>query len=659
MKLLTALACAFLAIVQLKAQPISNIRVTLPRQLPANTGEWAGLTPPILISAQAKPVQGRIPPEVMESRVVVTIEKSGAKICGAYAPSNAPMSSFTSPVKTWTGAQAVGLLGQDCTLPPGDYELCVVFWGSANASIPPKEISEKKCTPFSIVGNTEYGSPTLISPENDKKYKEEELQRPVTFRWTPLVPKPREAVTYRLKVWQLMQGQNATTAMRTNQPMVTKDVDNITQTVVNAVITGPCRPPYLCDFVWNVQALDRTGKPIGNNNGTSENFLFGIQDAGSAKPPSLLAPANKTNISPNDAKTIKFRWTPLVPRPQEPVTYRLKVWQLMQGQNAATAMRTNKPIVTKDVADITEATVTGIYTGPCRPPYLCDFIWEVQALNRNGQPIGSNEGKSETFAFAISQYIIQLDSIKVNCTNTPGVYSFSYTITNPNPGTAQLNAFVVTSSAPAGASIGSFAPPLNTNIASGAQLTITGTINAAPNLSNICIGAEIKDQVNSFWKASKDTCINVVPCKCDACDEKNFTLNVPVPQQISFSNNNINYNQPVTITSTKTIKTVTADLVYFEMVPENDFCIPCNKDDVTYGHFTNGTNTQSWNVPPALPATLPFSITTPQLTPCCKAKFRWCVRYKIEFTDCTSCNKLVCYEKEKAGCDYPNANNPK
>lgn len=80
------------------------------------------------------------------------------------------------------------------------------------------------------------------------------------------------------------------------------------------------------------------------------------------------------------AEPVTFRWTPVVPKPQEPVTYRLKVWQLMQGQNGTQAMKANKPIATKDVADMTEATVSGIYTGPCKPPYLCDFVWSVEAL---------------------------------------------------------------------------------------------------------------------------------------------------------------------------------------------------------------------------------------------------------------------------------------
>jgi hypothetical protein len=87
----------------------------------------------------------------------------------------------------------------------------------------------------------------------------------------------------------------------------------------------------------------------------------------------------------------------LVPKPKEPVTYRLKVWQLMQGQNGLQAMKSNTPIIVKEVQNITQATVTGVITGPCRPPYLCDFIWQVQALNKDDKPMGRNNGNSEAY----------------------------------------------------------------------------------------------------------------------------------------------------------------------------------------------------------------------------------------------------------------------
>jgi hypothetical protein len=354
----------------------------------------------------------------------------------------------------------------------------------------------------------------------------------------------------------------------------------------------------------------------------------------------------------------------VVPKPQEPVTYRLKVWQLMQGQNSTQAMRTNKPIVTKDVADITEATVSGIYTGPCRPPYLCDYVWNVQALDRQGKPIGDNEGTSQTWAFMVTQYIIQLDSIKVNCTAKPGVYSFSYTITNPNVGPATLNVFTVTSSVPAGASIASFTPPIGTTIPAGNQLTITGTINAAPNLSNICIGAEIKDVGNAFWKASKDTCVNVGTCRCNACDSVKIDPQ-PKGEVQADANGNLVQNISLTI-SPKPVKSIKAELVYFEYKPQSDDCMLCNKDSKTFGNFIAATasnnplgipypHTVEWNsnnpngqninnVP------LQFTISMPPTVKCCAAEVKWCIRYVITFADCTVCNKLVCYSYNKK-CD--------
>jgi hypothetical protein len=511
--LLMCFACRY-AMAQPGQAQISIINFTVKQKLPADVSTWNSVPASLVLVAKYMG-QGN----VVGSKLVVQIKKGGTRICGNDQQSSVFLDAFQT--RNFNANELTGYLAQCPKISPGSYTLCVQFFGEDR-----KEKSPEVCRPFMVEDEVQvqesYSPPQNINPGNGKIFKPEELKGPVTFRWTPIVPRPKESVMYKLKVWQLMQGQNSTQAMRTNQPIVTKDVDNITQAVV-----------------------------------------------------------------------------------------------------------------------------TNIYTGPCRPPYLCDYVWNVQAVNKEGKPIGSSNGMSELWSFAVSQYIIQIDSIKVKCTAQSGVYSFSYTITNPNPGQATLNLFTVTSSVPAGASISSFLPPIGTVINAGNQLTITGTITAAPNLSNICIGAEIKDVGNTFWKASKDTCINVVPCRCDACDEKNFSLTTPSPSLINFTNNILSFTQPITVGSVKPVKSIKAELVYFEMVPENNYCIPCNKDAATYGHFANGTNSMEWNT-----VNVPqnFNITTPQMTPCCSAVFKWCIRYKIEFKDCTTCNKLVCYEKKKEGC---------
>ncbi|MBL7730842.1 MAG: hypothetical protein JNM88_06660 [Chitinophagaceae bacterium] len=623
---------------------INIVNFTVKNTLPASVESW--MTTPGALMMTAQKVPGT---QVREPMMVLQIRSGSAIICGNTMATAKRIDPFD--VRVFTTADLLGLLGNCKELKPGNYTICVQFF-----NIDKVAISREVCRDFRVEDAVvDYSPPTLITPDNGKKFTVAELQRPVQFRWTPLVPKPRDPVTYRLRVWQLMQGQNGVAAMRSNTPIADKEVKEITQATVTGLLTGPCRPPYLCDFIWNVQALNREGKPMGRNNGTSEPYTFSATEttntppAGAINPPKNQLPEANKRLLLDEAKgVVKFEWLPVSQKQTEPVTYKLKVWQLMQGQTGTAAMKNNKPLVERSVTDATQANVSGLLTGPCRPPYLCDFIWNVQAVNREGKPLGGNNGSSEPTMFFVTQYIIQLDSIKVLCTNTPGVYSFSFTLTNVNPGTANLTNFAITSSTPAGATFGPYAPPIGTGISTGNQLTITGTINAAPNLSNICIGAEITDAANSFWKASKDTCIKVEPCRCDACDEKNFIMNTPKPAQINWANYALTFTQPVTITTTppKTIKNIFAELVYYEMIPQVPDCIPCNKDASLYGHFANGTNSQQWSGPQS---SLNISITTPNV-PCCSTVFRWCIRYKVEFTDCTVCSKVICYEKKKEGC---------
>ena len=79
--------------------------------------------------------------------------------------------------------------------------------------------------------STENASINLTVPVSGKMFTTNEVKNTITFRWTPLVPKPQQPVTYRLKVWQLMQGQTGTQAMRTNKPIITKDVNDKTEFV--------------------------------------------------------------------------------------------------------------------------------------------------------------------------------------------------------------------------------------------------------------------------------------------------------------------------------------------------------------------------------------------------------------------------------------------
>jgi hypothetical protein len=393
-------------------------------------------------------------------------------------------------------------------------------------------------------------------------------------------------------------------------------------------------------------------------------------------PPVHIAPADEQLFVAEEARQpISFKWVAVSPLPEGPITYRFRAWPMKAGQTMLQAMQQNQPAVVKDIKEgATTVTLNNELPMPCTAPYTCKYVWNVQALDAQGTGIGSNNGNSQPWALVIADYIIRINDIKVSCTSTPGVYSFSYILTNLNPGTAKLTNFVVTSSVPAGAVITTFTPPLNTNIASGGTLTITGTISASPTLSNICIGAEITDVGNTFWKASRDTCTPVLPCKCEACDPKKVNIIIPPTTNIVINaNNSVTTTQPVTITTTplKLVKSLKAELQYFEFVPESEECMPCNKETKTFGNMDNGTFAtviasgggthvlQSIYSPAknftAAQSTV-YTFTIPPTVKCCSATIRWCVRYVITFNDCTVCSKIVCYEKKMDGCAKGNSN---
>ncbi|MBX9785344.1 MAG: hypothetical protein K2X48_18825 [Chitinophagaceae bacterium] len=705
-KVLFLLLLFFCNAVRSQPNQINIVNFTVKNTLPAKIDDWLTVPGALLLSAQKSP-QARD----LKAALMIQIRSGGAVICGTNAAGARPLDPFD--VRAFNTSELLGLLNNCKELKEGAYTICAQFFSTDR-----KELSREVCKDFKVEGaqTTEYAPPALITPDNEKKLSTQQLQGPVTFRWTPLVPKPQQPVTYRLKVWQLMQGQNGTDAMRTNPPIVTKDVDNITQAVVSGIYTGPCRPPYLCDYVWNVQALTRDGKPIGNNNGTSEPFRFKADDDQTASPPKNIFPADKKQFTEKEmGAPVTFRWTPPVPKPQEPVTYRLKVWQLMQGQNGATAMRTNKPIVTKDVADITEATVSGIYTGPCRPPYLCDYVWTVQALNKAGNPIGNNNGNSEPTVFSMvasgANAEFKIDSA-VCLPKENGLFryhiwghyknmasssnnillndalSFPGYPSNPNPGpgTNLRNNIRMKSGTYNGAltmndileaSSGTISniTPLPASILTPASLAPNSTHNFQFDYSTSTnspvqftyyglVDDALKFNANRNSRNEIDS-LKYPRCPCSACDE--VTINVNQQGNITNTGNGgLNFTVSVS-SSPKKVKRIRAELVYFDMKPEDENCLTCNKNDTYFGNFINASTTNNnftgviqyphsaqfdapgdVNISGGVP--LSFTVSIPPMVSCCNADVNFCIRYVLTYEDCTVCNKLVCYNYKITGC---------
>lgn len=672
MKKLIALLLLLIS-VQLFAQsyPITGITISLPANPDAMTTNWSTGTSLFIITATAKGVNGRVDVAVESSKILVTIKKSGSKICGAYTSGSAPSASFNALTKVWRGSSALSLLGQECTLPPGEYDLCVQFFGNGPTGL--IALSEEKCKAFSIRANEQqnYQAPQAIMPTNGALLNESDILKPITFRWTPVVPKPQEPSTYRLKVWQLMQGQNGTQAMKANQPIITKDVDNLTQATVNNLITGPCKPPYLCDFIWNVQALNRDGKPIGGNNGTSESLIFSSKATEETiAPPTLRLPANSETIA--TGKQPLFTWLAPTPTPTSGITYKIKIVEIKGDQSPENALRTNKPFFEKDSLEILNfqypSSARAFETGRT-------YAWGVQAFNRERKTVGSNNGNSEVNVFKIiiidpSVGCFKLDTTqyKVVCNGYDAQGKPKYKLTNliltnigTNNGRTGLHNTPVTNYiTPTGFIVAALTPLSATPILPNNSINISFEINGATGTTaSFVVNSTIINPTNSNLYCDKTIGVTVdLPnCACNPCKDKQTVFGT----DSSNSNNvgQVNMLSTVSHGPNKVIK-VTAQIVNFERLGENG-CLHCTKDSKEFGNYIGGSLNGnggiivkgSYGKQIQWQFTTPTSISGysydlnmmfPPLTEvsCCKDSIKICTKWSFTDENCVTCDTLIC-----------------
>ncbi len=589
-----------------QSYPISAINIILPSYPDANTANWGTGTSMLMITANSKPQNGRVDGSVMESRLLITIKKGGAIACGSYTSKSAPQANFNLPTKVWNGNNALAFLGKECLLGQGEYELCVQFFGYGTTGVVP--LSEEKCKPFSIKGkeSLSYEPPQAISPANNAMLTTAEAGMPVSFRWTPLVPKPQNPVTYKISIWQLLQGQSGTQAIKANQPIVSKDVENLTQVVINNLITGPCRPPYLCDFIWIVQALDREGKPLGGNSGMSEPLTFKI--------------SGNSNTGGNTQPSSQM---------------------MMGGANAE--------------FKIDSAVCLGKINGQFKYHLFAHYSNLTGSannilLNDNqafaGYPVNPNPGpglnlrnnirmKSGSYNGALTMNDI-LESSSGTISNITPVPSSGFTPASLAPNSTHNFQF-------------DFATPINNPV----QFTYYGLVDDV-----------LKDKANRNARNEIDS-LKYPRCPCNACDEIKITANLAGEIK---NNGNGNLGFAVNLfAGPKKVKRIKAELVYFDMKADDENCLICNKSSNTFGNFNTASTTNSnfsggvtaghsaqfdalgdIDISSGIP--LKFTLSIPPLVSCCNATVNFCIRYVLTFEDCTVCNLLDCYTYKITGC---------
>ena len=284
------LCSLFFCMYSIAQPPLNQINIlsfSVKNKLPADVSTWGNIPGGIILSAQ------RIPQSAIQGiKLVAQIKQGGAKICGSAIDAS-PLLDFNA-IKTFTGAELSGYISNCNPLKPGSYSICVQFFNLDRYPIS-KEVCKEFVVEDVVQVQQNYSPPQNISPTNEKVFKPEEVKGVLRFSWSGVTPK-KEQVTYRLKVWQLMESQNSMQAMKSNNPVVEKEVTNITQAIVTNLYNGPCKPPYLCDYVWSVQALSREGKSLG----TSEFSSFKINSPSAA---AACCPGTFTSIQMGHTST--------------------------------------------------------------------------------------------------------------------------------------------------------------------------------------------------------------------------------------------------------------------------------------------------------------------------------------------------------------------
>lgn len=247
---------------------VSPITISMPTTPVPNTDDWGKSGQPLVITAK------KHTPNELQSWMLVTIKKGGAKICGSNTPQTAPEIYFDVPVKTWVGSTAASLLGNGCILQPGDYELCVQFYLKDRRTL----IGEN-CKSFTIKeAKTEtYSPPQNILPAADKIFTAKEVNGMVNFRWTPIVPKPKANVKYTVRIWDIPIKGSKNQVIKTQRPVIIKETNELTQISVSV---GEFKPGQRekSTYAWNVQASKTSSMGDIETLGTSEATTFEITE---------------------------------------------------------------------------------------------------------------------------------------------------------------------------------------------------------------------------------------------------------------------------------------------------------------------------------------------------------------------------------------------
>jgi hypothetical protein len=268
-----------------------RLNLILNGQPPAQLSEWGNRREVLTVIATAPGAVGA------QYKVKAEIKTTDGTVIGsadlARTPIFTPGSAGTSilvandvmPLEfmLFTGRYKTAL-EKTGKLPADNYILCL-------QPVRPTDyapVGEVQCKTFYLAS---IQLPILMKPYNEEVLDAKKAQTAIIFRWSPLVPTQTSPATYRIQVFEVLPTQNPVQALRSNQPVLDKEILAATQ-----FIWQPQLPflPYdnetkkLPAFIWTIQSLDKAGLPVTQTDGSgearSEPVIFYVNPDKSKKP---------------------------------------------------------------------------------------------------------------------------------------------------------------------------------------------------------------------------------------------------------------------------------------------------------------------------------------------------------------------------------------
>jgi len=182
--------------------------------------------------------------------------------------------------------------------------------------------------------------------------------------------------------------------------------------------------------------LDRTGKLPADNYQLCVQLVTPVSFAplspqvcknftiASIQLPVLMIPTDGSSMDAVKAQSaIIFRWTPVSPSQQQPVVYRIQVFEILNHQTPMQAFRSNQPLLDREVVGVTQfiwQPQMDMTVSCCdgeeikkdsiqhdeKKNYTRRFVWSVQSMNFQRQLLNdgniNGDARSEPAVFYIS-----------------------------------------------------------------------------------------------------------------------------------------------------------------------------------------------------------------------------------------------------------------